>query len=144
MSLFTHNCFKSVMNLNKEKGNLPLSCLQLICCRQQQNEIEKQYEISEDQEAQMEALKEECAVLKRELESLRHVTVSSPRKTSLNEEEVYDPADWSKKLEEISAGHLAVCMLSDHHVTLTRSLILFVNDMIRRLIPWTKLCHLSF
>jgi hypothetical protein len=59
---------------------------------------------------QMESLREECAVLKRELESLRQVTgKASPRNNQEKEDDIEDPAaDWSKKLEEISAQHLAV------------------------------------
>jgi hypothetical protein len=51
--------------------------------------------------------REECAVLRRELESLRQVTISSPRKNQKNEPED-ESTDWTKKLEETSAEHLAV------------------------------------
>jgi hypothetical protein len=61
---------------------------------------------------QMESLREECAVLKRELESLRQVTAAkaSPRNNQEREEtEVEDSiTEWSKKLEEMSTQHLAV------------------------------------
>lgn len=81
----------------------------------------------------MEALKEECAVLRRELESLRHVTISSPRKPSTNEGESFDPVDWSKKLEEISADHLSVVFQTLFALTIDdRNLIHSVKGMTRR------------
>ena len=53
------------MNLNKEKGEInqciisASSHINSFChvCREQQNEIEKQYEISEEQEMKIESLK---------------------------------------------------------------------------------------
>jgi hypothetical protein len=82
-------------------------------------------------------LREECAVLKRELESLRQVAgSSSPRKNQKNESDE-EAVDWAKKLEETSAKHLAVSQVDLVCLSLDLSLCLSLS---LSLSPGIKLC----